>query len=40
MKKSKRQRGEETYPVAVVADFNDEVVLTEVPHRRSPTGVG
>lgn len=32
--------GEETYPVAVVADFNDEVVLAEVPHRRSPAGVG
>lgn len=34
------ERGEDTYPVAVVADFNDEVILTQVPDWRSPTGVG
>lgn len=29
-----------TYSVAVVADFDDEVVLPEVPHRRSAARAG
>lgn len=32
--------GPPTYSVAVVADFDDEVVLPEVPHRRSAARAG
>lgn len=38
--KSRRGTRRKTYSVTVVADFNNEVILTKIPHRGSATGVG